>query len=450
MLDEAPWLEAVETDKNESLPKFVHNLSTPLWEQIKSSLGRPVKCVHALSRYFDQHPGLLDILDAELKPAKVRIYTQNGITTLTEKWLVHPMVKERRVEILACYYEDESHPQPLHAKAFAFESSGGVTLAFGSANFTSAALMRTAAQGNAEVLLLFRQVHPKQFDAVSFFDPQGSAIRLSSPADLRTAERETPEPASSASVISLAEAWVQDDEMRLRATVPCLYANKRGLIVFQNNTGRPKSLLAQAAGDGLFKAKMPPEVEGQLRQGANIARLRFEEDGKFLAESNPVLITNLQDFQTGRSSRSERHRQEALQNASRFIGVLRELSLAADDAALLQFLQYCDIPIITSLRLRGLRRPGNQFAGDVQDLRQLGDRSLRQFFTLHEAVVGFAKRHLRRLRRHVKDGTASGIPNFMHILLAVAGLLETQMEKACVGTTSENTRTNIYTSLRKR
>jgi hypothetical protein len=64
-------------------------------------------------------------------------------------------------------------------------------------------------------------------------------------------------------------------------------------------------------------------------------------------------------------------------------------------------------------------------------MRQLGDRSLRQFFTLHEAVVGFATRHLRRLRRHVKDGTASGIPNFMHILLAIAGLLENQMEKAC-------------------
>jgi hypothetical protein len=65
-------------------------------------------------------------------------------------------------------------------------------------------------------------------------------------------------------------------------------------------------------------------------------------------------------------------------------------------------------------------------------MRKLGDRSLHQFFTLHEAVVGFTKRHLRRLRRHIEDGTASGIPNFMHILLAVAGLLETQMEKACV------------------
>jgi hypothetical protein len=66
-------------------------------------------------------------------------------------------------------------------------------------------------------------------------------------------------------------------------------------------------------------------------------------------------------------------------------------------------------------------------------MRDLGERNLRVFDSLHDAVVHFVERHKRRLERHVAGGTAQGIPNFMHILLANAGLLHSQIQRACCG-----------------
>jgi hypothetical protein len=60
-------------------------------------------------------------------------------------------------------------------------------------------------------------------------------------------------------------------------------------------------------------------------------------------------------------------------------------------------------------------------------------RNLAQFQSLHEAVIGFVRRHRDRLDRHVESGTADGVGNFAHILLTVAGLLVNQIERLVAG-----------------
>ena len=62
-----------------------------------------------------------------------------------------------------------------------------------------------------------------------------------------------------------------------------------------------------------------------------------------------------------------------------------------------------------------------------------GERNLRYFVDLHDAVVDFVERHFRKLHRHVKNGTAEGVTNFMHIFLAICGLLRSQIERVVYG-----------------
>jgi hypothetical protein len=63
------------------------------------------------------------------------------MTTMTADWLNHPCIQSGLAEVLLCSYEDEGHQQPLHAKAMIFESGQTRTLVYGSANFTSLALL---------------------------------------------------------------------------------------------------------------------------------------------------------------------------------------------------------------------------------------------------------------------------------------------------------------------
>lgn len=88
-------------------------------------------------------------------PERLTLYTQNGITTLTKAWLGVPAFIDGDMEIRLCRYADEEHFQQLHGKAYAFTCGKEVVLAMGSANFTSAALRRTATNGNLEVLLCY-------------------------------------------------------------------------------------------------------------------------------------------------------------------------------------------------------------------------------------------------------------------------------------------------------
>jgi hypothetical protein len=70
-------------------------------------------------------------------------------------------------------------------------------------------------------------------------------------------------------------------------------------------------------------------------------------------------------------------------------------------------------------------------------LGALGQKNLRHFELLHDAVIHFADRHERRLRRHVDRGTVRGIPNFLHILVTIVQLLLSQIERVIMALEAE-------------
>lgn len=66
-------------------------------------------------------------------------------------------------------------------------------------------------------------------------------------------------------------------------------------------------------------------------------------------------------------------------------------------------------------------------------MRHLGEKNLTLFANLHDAAIRFFNRHLRKLQHHVNYGGINGIPNFMHISLAMGSILRAQVERVVQG-----------------
>jgi hypothetical protein len=107
------------------------------------------------------------------------------------------------------------------------------------------------------------------------------------------------------------------------------------------------------------------------------------------------------------------------------------LQLDATDA-LKTFLTHCDIPVIHATRPSVLRGARPQWES-MNVWPTLGDRNLQEYTSLHDAAMGFCERHLRKMPRHCDRASIAGIPNFMHIALAIGKVLTAQVERALVG-----------------
>lgn len=66
-------------------------------------------------------------------------------------------------------------------------------------------------------------------------------------------------------------------------------------------------------------------------------------------------------------------------------------------------------------------------------MRSLGQQNFTIALTLHELALKFCERHFRKLLRHAADRRLDGVPNFLHISLAIGGVLESQIERALSG-----------------
>jgi hypothetical protein len=163
--------------------------------------------------------------------------------------------------------------------------------------------------------------------------------------------------------------------------------------------------------------------------GFEVITEAYGRDGS-VTQSNAVLLTNLRDISTGNSTRRERYVKEALESAAQFYAVLADLINGSDDDALKVFLNFCDIPITLA------PRPMLQHRAEwsIRDsMRSLGTRNFQLCRDLHGAVLQFCDRHMRKLRRHIADRDIDGVPNFVHIFLAINALLRSQIERAIQG-----------------
>lgn len=435
MLREAQWLNPEESSPLLSNVKFMHNLETPLWEQISSGLEAPVDTIYILSRYFDASPSILDKLYEELHPKKVKLYTQNGITTMTEDWLDHPLVKGNNVEIYLCEYEDEGYSQPLHAKLIAIEKSGKCYLAFGSSNFTSSGLLKTADMGNVEVMLFLGELNPQIVNIERLLDPANCAARLQDKEVLKSSPGEdlrSPDPKHDITVL---EAILDDDRIRVTANIPDNYLGLELLanLTFQDEARKPLQLI-HSQGEK-YSANVSEDITRRLGTSSSILQILAKKGSEIIASSNFILITNLLDIQSGQSVRRERYVKEARQSAVHFFQVLKGLIEGDDTEALRVFLNFCEIPVTDAPRPVFVRRARPTL--DSQGMRTFGERNLVMFTDLHDLVLHFYGRHYKKLQHHIDYGNLNGIANFLHIFLAMGGVLCTQTDRLVQGLQSK-------------
>jgi hypothetical protein len=381
---------------------------------------------------------MLDSILGGSSSTKLNIYTQSGSNTLSPKWLDHPMYGDGRMKISLSRYEDEEHSQQLHAKAYALRCGKETTLACGSANFSTAALLRPAKSGNAEVLLLYPTSAMAKMKPRDLFDPLESAKQLKSADQLGYVENEPTEPESRKSELRdmIKEAVLDECMLVLDLSVA---VNDVQCRISQANV-RPVTLNLKGGGEGEQKIELAPVLARKMASTSSVVQLGHKVDDGWQALSSPVLVAAPYGEDGGKKSKQHRRLQEAIENPQRFSSILSELCESDDETRLRNFLTYCDIPI--ELAMKGMRKKGNKGggspAGPPTDFKDLGRSNLRRFNQLHDAAVSFLGRHRRKLEKHVECGTAAGIPNYLHILESILGLLRSQIERAVAGLESED------------
>lgn len=435
---EADWLIQGNGERSDDPATLLNNLTEPLWSQVVSGIEPPVDCVSILSKFFDTEPVLLDTIDRGLRPKRIQIYTQNGETNLTPIWLEHPLVKSRKAEIYLCSYADDGFMQRLHAKAIAVQKGDDVSLAYGSANFTSAALLRKSSAGNMEVLIKLRGVSKRKLKPSDLFDPDNTAVRLTDGSILQPAVSDEEEIVGQreAFQIKIHEAEMKqintEDVIEIRAEIPigsqidelCCRLTFTDLTISSNKLHHQN--------DDYFYSAVPESVKRKLNDESTIISIGNMIGTEWLGQSNSMLVTNLRDPKTHNPVRRDRNVREAQQGANQFFSVLRDLLDSGDQQALLTFLNFCDIPLNSYPRPRSLNSARPAWDGG-EGMRKLGDRNLKIYLDLHPAAIAFFDRHLVRLRKHVQNPSVKGIDNFLHIFLAMGGILRSQAERVVLG-----------------
>jgi hypothetical protein len=429
LVADAPWLTPTNTPASCPI-RLIHNLDEPLWPQLTAGLDGMVEEMHVVSRYFDLSTRLLETVRKELEPGKTVIWTQNGYTTLTPPWLDYARRQGRGVTVRDMSMSHDGHAQPLHAKALAFVQGKAVRLAFGSANFTLSGLMSTAQSGNVEIMCVADQFSTKVLKPVTFFDPMGTSAILDSVAKLETAKPERL-PARVATPIELEGAWLEDGELHVQVTGLVIPPSAVVSVELEfADLGQRSVVVRGTAGD--YSARLEPAVISECRSGSVVVRVRAAGGSMTTMLSNSVFLLNLQEYDPERSQRGGRRVREAQKSASQFAAALSHL-IDSDRLDQLQaFLTYCDIPLIEQPRFlppRGARAAWT----DSEGMRALGPRNLRDYRSLHEAALGFCDRHLRRMKKHCNRASIPGVPNFMHMALAIAGVVRSQVERIVGG-----------------
>jgi hypothetical protein len=161
---------------------LLHNLTEPLIEQfVRRLAGREVTSLLAWSPFTDRRLAALAALVERLRPARITLAFQPGLTGIDGEHLAalaaqHPGVDWRFVELDTSFRDvpggrdTGAARQLVHAKGLLITvSSGEEFLLTGSPNLSAPALLRTASEANVEVGVLARGRDLRS----RLFDPDG-------------------------------------------------------------------------------------------------------------------------------------------------------------------------------------------------------------------------------------------------------------------------------------
>lgn len=424
--EQCDWLAPVDAGPRRGA-RIMHNLTRPLWPQLLDAAGPDLQTLSVVSPYFEAEPTILDRIAPQIGSAKLEIFTEGRRTTMTPRWLDHRLVQNRSAEIWVGSYADDGKPQRLHGKAVAMTSNSATLLAFGSANFTSPALLRAADEGNVEVMVVLPGL-PKEFDVTALFDPLQSA-KPADPDDL-CEHPDYDEPRSEVFDFRLVEARIDEESLIVQVEMPAGGA-VRWIASVSLEGMEPVVVGLRLTGDGILVGTPGAELLAACStQVATVQVLAYRDDGTSTT-SGLAFLMNLQHAPTGARRRLERRVREAQQNAARFADVLAELLACEDDAPLIRFLLMCNI------RLGDESRPSTgrstRDAWQPGAMRTLGERNVGRFLSVHDAALDFIDRHIRRIRRRARSLNLSGVPAVMHVARSVAEVARAQLERLVIG-----------------
>ena len=149
---------AIDLASPEGLAGVTGNRFPPLIEQIADHLGAesPVERITVCAPYFDKTANALKALSKRFGHPPVRVFVQSGRSTLSS---AAAKTLSPNIELIPIHFKRASNDGGeresfVHAKYFAFEKSGRITVFSGSANCSDAALTLSGQRGNAELMLI--------------------------------------------------------------------------------------------------------------------------------------------------------------------------------------------------------------------------------------------------------------------------------------------------------
>lgn len=433
-----PWLtEQLDSPRDQRLPVLLNNLTQPLWPQLLKNLPGPLNELSLVSRYFDASPKMLETITQGMDKVSLKIYTQAKLNTMGGEWLEHSMYQDGRMKIHLCQYEDGEHTQILHGKAYAFRCGSKIVMACGSANFSTAALLRYAGSGNVETLLLYPAEAVGRVSVSELFDPLGTAKLLNSAEQLGYKENEPNElePRAHGLEDIIKDAVLDECSLTLEFRNEVAEAHCR---IIQAKI-RPYTFKLSSQNGEIHRIDLAPELARRMSTKPSVVQLGVKEDDEWKATSNPVLVVARYGDDAARKFKQHRRQQEAIESPERFMSVLSDLCESDDETSLRNFLNYCDIPI--EMQVKAIRK-GRSRSGlppkTPTEFRNLRERNLRHFYDLHEGTMSFLARHRRKLEKHIKSGTVAGVPNYLHILESMLRLLHSQIQRAVLGLESDS------------
>ena len=407
-----PWLKAERGKESGEKVELLHTYNGSLWEVVKEAIGStPPKRLLIVSPFFDKNAELLNRVSSTWPKCEIRIVAQQKTTQLPREAMKS---LARKVSL----HEIRVESRYFHAKLLAWQTNKGDGCIVGSANFTTAAFDSR----NVETCLLLRDVGE---DVEKLFDKQLPTRPITldefSPGTVTEPDKEedAPDDLVLESVVLTADGKLNvsychrlepaPDTLRIAISLP----GQPHPAWFRRLPRKHVSVVAIAA---------PGNLTSESR-GAIKAWL-VAEVGKEKKSSSPTWVVQegdlIHEYGNSQSSNPQARIEETGE------GLLDHLMETRHRDGLAKAAEVLDNTTIRFSDGEGGFRGGSRFRIRVRDPFAFDEappsptpnaEEVKEFL---DSLYRFIERHdKRRLRRHAKNGSINGMPNFLDVFKTI-------------------------------
>jgi hypothetical protein len=412
-----PWLSAGVALRNRLPVELLHSQREPLWPRVKDRLGgKAVRKIAVFAPFYDAELTLLKNIKETWPQAHLSVFAQPKYATLAGGRLAGLLSKKDRL-----FAVTPPAGRRLHAKAFAFETTGETFWLTGSPNATAAAMWG----GNTETALWFSSkdsidelikddaldvqlLDPRKFEA----GPGSEPINMGQPETGLVLRSATLRQNGTIDVTFDADASVSDVTVRIT----------------NFNEAQPflsLRLTSSVSGQSYLDLR---EEQVALIGGAALCELKGVRDNQEILSNRAALVQLhelLRERTPGGASAGRVHK--ITESGEELVAHLDSLGTVR---AAVEFLDHCSIRFEDGEASRrgvglGFWKARDPFVADIPK-HWLSQPIANTAENLREAVAGFVNRHQQdKLRKHVRRGNLNGLPNFLDIFRTLNGLLVT-------------------------